>query len=990
MPTDTEAVSPLSLLPERLRGDLGTAGLPGFPHLEIDSSGVAVIVDISGYTRLTNQLASTDTVDRIRDILNPPFELILGSVQAWGGSVIKLAGDSALAVWSSRDATSRCSTEEVPPACGIPHQSEASLSSPPVGFIAWEHLHLAMACAVGILEAFRGYKVELKTGQEILNVHIGIGCGEMWHVFVGSERRAEYLVTGPAVADAGKALDVGKSGQMVILERALEAVAAGEDPMLAALVNSFRRGESTLTLDVELPSLAQAKKVLKHLLERAKKNIDDGWGRSSFGTNDLATLTSGSYKDATRGSGRNAVMADGRKESDSVVPLTSLRRPTAMKSLSPRQFAFLEPSLAKYAARSRCFSLSDYQQYRTITVLFVHMSSPSPSSGGSSALLVDLQFLAETLFMAAAKNGGTCRQINFDDKGVSGLLVWGIEGFAHEKGDPPYAAAAASSLRDVFSKRLWMRKDIEIEMAVTCGKATGVARENRNDPMYMYEQILASVYAQLIQRGINAETLRSALSERPQSTIVVLHPVNENFPARNSSQVSVGSTGASTVTTLQKLSHTIDPKITRPTHPSMLEIDEKVEFFHAFGLSIQIMLLSLVLTRVQLKQAFPSLLGSKEKEYKAPSGKEDLKRLCGAIAVILNSISKLGLKLILFLDDIQWMDPESWNITLELVDCKPFVIMTSRLKAEYGPELSPRFDQLSSLPAVEVLNLEKLSRPAVESLILSDVKAAYPWVRSIHPKLVEDLCEKSQGTPMVLRLLVKLVVSSDPRLGTPNAAGMFGSQMVDWGMPNDGAGAVVAQLDRFSTEVKNVLRVASVAGQFFCIAELQWVLSKIYPQMPDLAAASTLSRILHEAMQGGLITAHPLPEPLNPDDTFSFGHYLLYHGIYQSLLSARREEIHGLYADYYERALNDSAAGVAAQRLIALTHHLLKTPGQVERKVKVVRRTFLSFAEWQRPAEGIAYYRKLEELRKEKPSTEPPIEKAKELRLLGEILLEDG
>ncbi|KAJ3117667.1 Adenylate cyclase type 10 [Phlyctochytrium bullatum] len=1050
----------------------------------------------ASYTRLTNQLASTDHVDRIRDILNPPFELILDGVQAWGGSVIKLAGDSALAVWSDRNGLARSTAEEEHSEIVLPNQNDGDSSSPGTDIIACEPLHLAMACSVEILEAFRGYKVNLTAGQETLNVHIGIGCGEVWHVFVGSERRAEYLVTGPAVADAGKALDVGKPGQVVLLETALKAAAAAEDPMLAALVNSFRRGEGTLTVDVKSPGLVQSKRVLKHLLGRSRLGSEGGWvDQISFARKASATPMADGDKDAIPGSVPYAVLgatSSGRKKSVGVAPLTDFRRPTAMKSLSSRQFAFLEPSLAKHAARSRRFSLSDYQQYRTITVLFVHMSSPSPFAGGSSALLLDLQFLAEALFTAAAKNGGTCRQINFDDKGVSGLLVWGIEGFAHEKGDAPYAVTAASSLLEVFSKRRWIGKDIEIAMALTCGKAymgiigtkdrsegtilgpcvnlaarimchslcrgtalceesivmaclsnvdiefvqegaltlKGIAREvpvfalnnhqtprrkpslleQPSSPTRQHRTSSASAAASEITTGgvlqgrdVEWELLQDLYKrwwsgERGSAVLVANSGFGKTFLAQRFLEQALKD--AETVVLYGKpMDNLTDPisvlalrektgtirylqRQVGPAHPSMLDVNEKLEFFLAFGLPMQVMTL--------LQNAFPNVLDSKEKEHVTPSGKEDFKRLGAALVGILDTVSNENLKLIVFLDDIQWMDSESWEVTLQLLECKPFVIMTSRPKAEYGPELSPRFEQLSSLPHVAVLPLEKLSRPAVEALILSDVKAVHPWVRAVHSKLVDDLCEKSQGTPMVLRLLIRLVVSSNPRLATPNAMGIFGNQMVDWVMPDDGAGAVLAQLDRFSSDIKNVLRVASVAGQFFCLAELQWVLLKLYPQNPDLATATTLHQVLLDAMEGGLITFRQLPKSLTSEETFSFGHYLLYHGIYQSLLSARREEIHGLYADYYQQTLDDSSAGAAARYLIALTYHLLKTPGQVDRKVKVVRKTFLNFAEWRRPAEGVAYYRKLEALREESmKSAESPLERAKELRLLGILLFED-
>ncbi|KAJ3118263.1 hypothetical protein HDU96_002996 [Phlyctochytrium bullatum] len=219
---------------------------------------------------------------------------------------------------------------------------------------------------------------------------------------------------------------------------------------------------------------------------------------------------------------------------------------------------------------------------------------------------------------------------------------------------------------------------------------------------------------------------------------------------------------------------------------------------------------------------------------------------------------------------------------------------------------------------------------------------------------------------------------------------MFGTDILNSILPDDSASAVVSQLDRFSSEIRNVLRVASVAGQFFRFIELQWVLSKLYPEAYDLFTDRSLRHILQKSIAGGLISTESSvnASAAEPNGVFFFSHYLLYQGVYQSLLSARREEIHEKYADYYEQELHSN--NNTAQALTTLTYHLLKIPGQVERKIVFVRQAFLMFAERRRHVEGLMFYDVLNALRSEQEIAETPMERAKELRLVGLLLFEQG
>ena len=101
------------------------------PHLEIVQNGIVAIIDISGknyciynkngtrtllipinktkhaydmkgYSKLTTHLGEVYGEAggaKVKELLNPPFELIIEAVHKRNGSIIKFAGDAVIVAW---------------------------------------------------------------------------------------------------------------------------------------------------------------------------------------------------------------------------------------------------------------------------------------------------------------------------------------------------------------------------------------------------------------------------------------------------------------------------------------------------------------------------------------------------------------------------------------------------------------------------------------------------------------------------------------------------------------------------------------------------------------------------------------------------------------------------------------------------------------------------------------------------------------------------
>ncbi|KAJ3104245.1 hypothetical protein HDU97_009413 [Phlyctochytrium planicorne] len=292
-------------------------------------------------------------------------------------------------------------------------------------------------------------------------------------------------------------------------------------------------------------------------------------------------------------------------------------------------------------------------------------------------------------------------------------------------------------------------------------------------------------------------------------------------------------------------------------------------------------------------------------------------------------------KLIAYLDDIQWMDSGSFDTTFEIINrcSNVFIVMTSRPKE---------------------LLIDRLSSSAIRNLVIAEMRKHRFEIEDVSTPFLKDIVSKSQGNPMVIKLICKYLASSpavvvDGKILTH----IYGTETENISLPLDASAAVIATLDKLPSTTQMVLRVASVAGQFFSLAELSFCLERL--QSPS--THSEILEILGVAQQNGVLKSFKNNNSMDAD--FSFHHYLIYMGIYSSILQSRKEEIHRQYADYYEKIYESSTTRTF---LPALLHHLLKLPGQEQRKIKYLREAFEVYADWSRKIEALMYYELLKDL----------------------------
>jgi class 3 adenylate cyclase/tetratricopeptide (TPR) repeat protein len=228
-------------------------------------------------------------------------------------------------------------------------------------------------------------------------------------------------------------------------------------------------------------------------------------------------------------------------------------------------------------------------------------------------------------------------------------------------------------------------------------------------------------------------------------------------------------------------------------------------------------------------------------------------------------------------DDIHWADPlvlkHLSKMAATVAECPAILILTSR--AEGYPLDQEWRAAIGGCPLITI-DLGPLRKEDAFSLASSLV--------GMISQLAQSCVERAAGNPLFLEHLLRNI---EDRAGEE--------------VPATIQSLVLARIDRLSPTDKQALQAASVLGKLFSLAALRHLISST------------------QYACGELVQRHLVrPE----GDDFLFTHALVQEGVYNSLLTARRTELHRnaavwygktdliLHAEHLDRA-NDPAAAIA-------------------------------------------------------------------------------
>jgi predicted ATPase len=219
------------------------------------------------------------------------------------------------------------------------------------------------------------------------------------------------------------------------------------------------------------------------------------------------------------------------------------------------------------------------------------------------------------------------------------------------------------------------------------------------------------------------------------------------------------------------------------------------------------------------------------------------------------------------MEDLHWVDPSTLELLTLLVDQGP----TARILAllTFRPDFSPPWTGRSHLTQVTVNRLPR--RQALE------VVRQVAHGKALPPEVVEQIVAKTDGVPLFVEELTKMVLESGI-LQEQEERYVLTGPLPPLAIPTTLHDSLMARLDRLAT-VKALAQLGATLGREFSYALLQAV---------SPWDEGTVQRGLHQLVAAEFLYQQGLP----PQATYLFKHALIQDAAYQSLLKSTRQQYH--------------------------------------------------------------------------------------------------
>ncbi len=227
------------------------------------------------------------------------------------------------------------------------------------------------------------------------------------------------------------------------------------------------------------------------------------------------------------------------------------------------------------------------------------------------------------------------------------------------------------------------------------------------------------------------------------------------------------------------------------------------------------------------------------------------------------------------MEDLHWVDPSTLELLSLLVDQGP----TARILAlfTFRPDFSPPWTGRVHLTQVTLNRLPR--RQAVE--VIRQVAHG----KALPPEVVEQIVAKTDGVPLFVEELTKMVLESGLLQEREERYALTGP-LPPLAIPATLHDSLMARLDRLAT-VKALAQLGATLGREFSYELLQ----AVSPWDEE-----TLQRGLHQLVEAEFLYQRGLP----PQATYRFKHALIQDAAYQSLLRSTRQQYHQRIAQVLE------------------------------------------------------------------------------------------
>ena len=231
--------------------------------------------------------------------------------------------------------------------------------------------------------------------------------------------------------------------------------------------------------------------------------------------------------------------------------------------------------------------------------------------------------------------------------------------------------------------------------------------------------------------------------------------------------------------------------------------------------------------------------------------------------------------LLFVMEDLHWVDPSTLEFLNLLVDQGP----TAHILAlfTFRPDFSPPWTGRSHLTQITVTRLPRRQAEEMITRVAHD--------KALPPEVVEQVIAKTDGVPLFVEELTKMVLESallQEREGRYELTG----PLLTLAIPATLHDSLMARLDRLAT-VKAMAQLGATIGRTFTYE----LLRAVAPWDEE-----SLQRGLHQLVEAEFLYQRGLP----PNASYLFKHALIQEAAYQSLLRSTRHQYHQQIAHVLE------------------------------------------------------------------------------------------